>query len=106
MEKNAKRGGWGSGRGLLNGNGLSMAEFADVLSSNLDRPVKDLTELQGVYDFKLKWTPEDTASASDNSESTSLFAAVQEQLGLRLEARKLPIGILVIDHVEKVPTEN
>jgi len=101
------RGGWGSGRGQIDVHGLTMAGFADVLSANLDRPVKDLTDLKGVFEFKLKWIPGDTVSAeTDNPAAASLFAAVQEQLGLKLEARKLAIEILVIDHVEKVPTEN
>jgi uncharacterized protein (TIGR03435 family) len=70
--------------------------------------VKDLTETQGVFEFKLEWTPDDTppGAAPDGRTSASLFAAMQEQLGLRLEARKLPIEILVIDHVEKTPTGN
>jgi uncharacterized protein (TIGR03435 family) len=99
--------GMSSGRGLLAGTRVSMAQFADLLSGNLDRPVKDLTETKGVFDIKLRWTPDETQPAeSDNPAAASLFAAVQEQLGLRLEARKLPIEILVVDHVEKVPTEN
>jgi uncharacterized protein (TIGR03435 family) len=99
-------GGWGSGRGSVDVHGLTMDGFADVLSANLDRPVKDLTELKGVFEFKLKWTTDETPLATDNQTATSLFAAVQEQLGLKLEASKLPIEILVIDHIEKVPTEN
>jgi uncharacterized protein (TIGR03435 family) len=94
-----------SGRGQLSATGVSLEEFADLLSSSLDRPVKDLTEIHDVFDLKLKWTPDGTLPA-DSPTATSLFAAVQEQLGLRLEARKLPIEILVVDHAEKVPTEN
>jgi uncharacterized protein (TIGR03435 family) len=100
------QGGWGSGRGSVDVHGLTMAGFADVLSANLDRPVKDLTELSGVFEFKLKWTTDETQPSSDSPTATSLFTAVQEQLGLKLEARKLPIEILVIDHIERVPTEN
>jgi uncharacterized protein (TIGR03435 family) len=104
--------GTSSGRGLLKGTSVSMAQFADMLSSNLDRPVRDLTELAGVFNIKLTWTPDDESADGqrratlDSPAATSLFAAVQEQLGLRLEGRKLPIEVLVVDHMERVPTEN
>jgi uncharacterized protein (TIGR03435 family) len=107
VEEKDGKAGWGSGRGLIDVHSLTMAGFSDVLSADLDRPVADLTDLKGVFEFKLRWTPDETQPTSpDVPTATSLFAAVQEQLGLRLEARKLPIEILVIDHVEKVPTEN
>jgi uncharacterized protein (TIGR03435 family) len=66
----------------------------------LDHPVVDMTGLKGRYDFALQWAQRDT----DNG--PSLFTAVQEQLGLRLVAQKGPVDILVIDHAEKIPTEN
>jgi uncharacterized protein (TIGR03435 family) len=66
----------------------------------LDRPVIDTTGLKGRYDFTLEWAQRDTDTGQ------SLFTALQEQLGLRLVAQKGPVEILVIDHVEKVPTEN
>src|SRR5580658_339290 len=66
----------------------------------LDRPVLDRTGLSGVYDFMLTWTPESSGSTSDLS-GPSLFTAVQEQLGLKLEIQKAQVEILVIDHVEK-----
>jgi uncharacterized protein (TIGR03435 family) len=74
--------------------------------------VRDLTELPGVFNIKLTWTPDDESADGqrratlDSPAATSLFAAVQEQLGLRLEGRKLPIEVLVVDHMERVPTEN
>jgi len=66
--------------------------------------------LEGNYDFKLEWTPDPGPSAPDGqpvetSVSPSLFSALQEQLGLRLEATKGPVDILVIDRVHK-PSEN
>jgi uncharacterized protein (TIGR03435 family) len=74
--------------------------------------VVDRTGLTAHYDFKLEWTPDPTSSeprdfgssASDPAGPT-LFTAIQEQLGLRLEALKGPVEIFVIDHVEK-PSEN
>lgn len=65
------------------------------------RPVVDMTGLKGAYDMTLDWSPE----AAPNPEKPSLFTAVTEQLGLRLEAQKAPVEILVIDHAEK-PSEN
>jgi uncharacterized protein (TIGR03435 family) len=89
-----------------------MGELASVMQrSALDRPVLDYTGLPGHYDFDLKWTPDETqfggAGLRGTPESTEpdLFAAIQQQLGLRLEATKGPIEALVIDQVER-PTEN
>jgi uncharacterized protein (TIGR03435 family) len=69
-----------------------------------DGPVVDLTGLKGVYDFKLEWITR--AEANEGSDGPSMFDAVQQQLGLKLQSRKQSLEILVIDHVEKVPTEN
>ena len=63
-----------------------------------------MTGLTGNYSFVVYFTPEGPNSA-DGSEP-SIFGALQEQLGLRLEARKGPVELLLIDHAEKVPTEN
>ncbi len=101
--------GTSSGRGRLTGSKVSMAEFAEQLSVQLDRPVQDLTRLQGVFDYKLLWTedkPVAPGAPDDSATGPSLFSAMQEQLGLKLEGRKLPVQILVVDHIERVPTEN
>jgi uncharacterized protein (TIGR03435 family) len=81
----------------------------------LDKPVSDKTGLTGRYDFTLKWTPDETQFAGmdvhvpapvDNPNAPpGLFTAIEEQLGLRLEVRKNPAEVLVIEHVER-PTEN
>jgi uncharacterized protein (TIGR03435 family) len=81
----------------------------------LDKPVVDKTGLTAEFDFDLKWTPDETQFASmgihvpppvDNPNAPpGLFAAIQEQLGLRLEPQKIPAEVLVIDHVER-PSEN
>ncbi len=91
----------GSGRGMLTATGYTLDDFASLLSENLDRPVRNLTGLPGIFDFKLRWSVDDTDPAA-----VSLFAAIQEQLGLRLEGRRIPIEILVIDRAEKFPVEN
>jgi uncharacterized protein (TIGR03435 family) len=73
-------------------------------ANGVDRPVLDRTGLAGSYDYKLTWSP--SLGATDNgSEAVSIFTALQEQLGLRLEPQRAPIEILVIDNAEK-PTEN
>jgi uncharacterized protein (TIGR03435 family) len=78
-----------------------------VANSMLDRPVVDQTGLTGTYDLKLVYTPERTMrqAAEGHPEDLSIFTAVQEQLGLKLEPRRADVEILVVDHVEK-PSEN
>jgi uncharacterized protein (TIGR03435 family) len=93
-----------SGRGRVTAKDQPMAKFADVLTGQVGRPVFEMTGLGGNYSFVLYFTPE-SSTAGDGSEPF-IFAALQEQLGLRLEARKAPVEMLVIDHIEKVPTEN
>ncbi len=98
--------------GLIEGNQWSMSELANVLARSLGQPVTNETDLKGVYDLKLEWTP-DPALESPNGPGSdmaadpgpSLFTALQE-VGLRLESRKVPSDIVVVDHVERVPTEN
>jgi uncharacterized protein (TIGR03435 family) len=113
----------------------TMAMFADMLSRFVDRPVMDMTELKGSYEVALTLSLDDMrnavrsaglmmgpggmpgpapggeegrgaaiASSSDPAPST-IFATVQ-QLGLKLEPRKLPVATIVVDHAEKMPTEN
>ncbi len=88
----------------------SLATLAEELSKEVGRPVVDRTGIAGRYDLKLKWTLDDApASQSQNGSSAdsapSLFTALQEQLGLRLEPGKGPVQVLIIDHVE-MPSEN
>jgi uncharacterized protein (TIGR03435 family) len=64
-----------------------------------------MTGLTSLYDMTLDWAPDNVAADSGSPEKPSLFTAVAEQLGLRLEARKAPVEILAIDHAEK-PAEN
>jgi uncharacterized protein (TIGR03435 family) len=87
-----------------------MAKLAGSLSRfGLDRPVIDRTGLAVGFDLHLKWSIEAPASAgpgtTDDSAGLSIFTALKEQLGLKLESAKGPVEILVIDHVEK-PSEN
>jgi uncharacterized protein (TIGR03435 family) len=86
---------------------LSMSEFANRLSGpvfKLGVPVVNLTGLTGIFDFALDWAPDDIRV--DDPASPSLYTAFQEQLGLKLEASKAPVEVLIVDHVERVPIEN
>jgi uncharacterized protein (TIGR03435 family) len=71
----------------------------------VDRPVLDQTGLTGKYDFQLNLTAGPAGNPATGLGGESVFTAMEEQLGLKLESRKAPIGILVIDHVER-PSEN
>jgi uncharacterized protein (TIGR03435 family) len=89
---------------------LGMGGLAVQLSRELGRTVVDMTGLTGSYDFTLEWTrdqasPPVTDSPVVGPASPSLFTAVQEQLGLKLESRKQPIEMLIIDRAER-PSEN
>src|SRR5579883_151928 len=83
-----------SGRGVLKVRGTTMDRFAQVLARQMDLPVVNQTGLEGAFDFKLEWTPENERSKPDAG--TSIFTAIQEQLGLRLRAQKAPVEVLVI----------
>lgn len=80
------------------------ARFAEFLSSHLDRPVKDMTQLEGEYSFHLEYTPD--AGLRDDPSGVSIFIAIQEQLGLKLEAGNENLELLIIDKVEKTPIGN
>jgi uncharacterized protein (TIGR03435 family) len=101
-------GGLSLGRGHVSGK-VAMPWFADYLSLRLGRPVMDQTELDGTYVIALDWVPDETEApdgGAPGASGPSLFTALQEQLGLKLMGTKGPIEILVIDHMEKIPTEN
>lgn len=102
----------------------TMKEFADRVGAQLGKPVHDLTGLAGKYDFDLTWGRDDTAArGSGTSEANTplsasstgsgpadfqqmMIAAVQSEIGLKLEQKKGMVEIIVVDHAEKVPTEN
>ena len=86
---------------------MTTKSLAAMLSGEAGRMVLDKTELTGSYDFTLTWANDDepTAANADAASGPTLFTAVQEQLGLKLESSKGPVEVLVIDSVEK-PGEN
>ena len=92
----------------------TVALLAEELSKRLGRVVIDKTGIQGRYDILLNWTPDDAAAPPSNGSSgisaasesgPSIFTAVQEQLGLKLESQKGPVQVLVVDSIE-MPSAN
>jgi uncharacterized protein (TIGR03435 family) len=75
--------------------GLTMPLLADILSGYTDRPVVDRTGLQGAYGVTLNF------SLTNRDDQPSIFTAVQEQLGLKLDPARAPVEVLVIDHIQK-----
>ncbi len=86
--------------GHLTAQALSMSSVAMALSRQLNRTVLDKTELTGDYDFTLEWTPEQDYAAHGSS-VTSIFTAIEQQLGLKLELQEVATDFLIIHHVEK-----
>ena len=84
---------------------MGMAELARILALDLKQPVNDETGLKGEFAFTLEWTRGLSESDDSPSSRPSLFTAVQEQLGLRLQATKGPIEVLAIDSAER-PSAN
>lgn len=95
--------------GSIIGRGVTIGRLASALSASLGVVVLDETGMQGLHDFQLSWAPEPLADGVDvsapSSLPTSVFTAVREQLGLRLEPRTVPEGSIVIERLER-PTPN
>jgi uncharacterized protein (TIGR03435 family) len=110
-----------TGRNRMLASHESMAHLADMLSNQLGRPVVDETGLKGFYDFTLEYAPgasmgplpppppgldAGTPATASTPDAADLFSAIQAQIGLKLQQKKGPVDLLVIDRLEKVPTEN
>jgi uncharacterized protein (TIGR03435 family) len=98
----------GTGAARLDGirsNHMNMTKLATLLSRMTRMPVIDKTGLTGSYQFDLRYANE-VSKTDEIPEGPSIFTAVQEQLGLKLESKKGPVEVLVIDHAEKIPLEN
>jgi bla regulator protein blaR1 len=108
------------GRGQISGEGVELDMLTNALSNQLGRPVVDRTGLKGPFDLKLEWTPDPgqgggqfggplppgvDAPPPPDPNGPSIFTAIQEQLGLRLESSKGPVETIVIDKAEK-PSAN
>jgi len=113
---------------------MNMASVVNMLAALLGRPVVDQTGLKGNYDFDLEYTPDESprmspggaptpvpsarggapgagetqvpSASTPSNDGVTLLDAVQSQLGLKLEAKKGPVDVVVVDHIEKAPTEN
>ena len=96
--------GWGSVRdGQIDYRDADLETLAYSLSGEVGRIVLDETGLTGKYDLTLKWTPDEERGAVDAG--PSIFTAVQEQLGLKLESTTRPVDTIVVDHIER-PSPN
>jgi uncharacterized protein (TIGR03435 family) len=94
--------GGGGGPGAIDLPNTTMNSLAGMLTAMLKRPVADRTGATGDYEVKLRFAPEEDAEST----LPSIFTAVQEDLGVKLESAKVPVEMVVIDHLEKAPTEN
>jgi uncharacterized protein (TIGR03435 family) len=92
----------------LSAQDIPIAEFARSLESRAGRPIIDETGLAGRYDFKIhfEWVPRPTNAGVASDPSPSLFTAVDEQLGLKLESATSPFPHLTIDSIEREPRDN
>jgi uncharacterized protein (TIGR03435 family) len=102
---NEARAGIQRGCGQMIGTNTTMANLSIYLARQLDRPVLDRTGLTGRYSFQFEWTPHTLPCSGSPDSAPSIFTALQEKLGLKLESVKGPVDALVIDHAEK-PSEN
>jgi uncharacterized protein (TIGR03435 family) len=102
--------------GKIISNRIPMATLVTLLSRFLGETVVDMTGMKGWYAVNLEWTPEppesrrppesQPAAPADVAPGPTIFSAVESQLGLKLEHRKGPLDIMVIDHAERVPVGN
>jgi uncharacterized protein (TIGR03435 family) len=92
---------------------MTMLMLATLIARFTRTPVLDQTALPGAFEVKLDWTRDNSlpaaapgAVAAEPADGPSIFEAVQTQLGLKLEKRKGPVDVLVVDHAEKTPLAN
>jgi len=89
---------------ILTGKAMSMSDLATALADDVHREVVNKTNLEGRSDITLKWS-DDVAAETGGPNVISIFTAIEEQLGLKLQPSKGPVQTLVVDHAE-MPTEN
>jgi uncharacterized protein (TIGR03435 family) len=93
--------------GAIQGTKMPTGMLAELLTRQTGLPVVDETGLTGPFVIKLKWEPEETrANGNSDPMGPSIYTALQEQLGLKLVSKKNPVEYLVVQHAERVPTEN
>lgn len=84
----------------------SMEHFAGALTSQIRQPILNDTGLTGKYDFVLSWSTAAMRPNAPADSGPSIFAAIQEQVGLRLESKKIPVDTVIVEHIERTPSEN
>lgn len=101
------------GPGRIEATRITTQKLADLLAGITGQQVVDETGIEGGFDFTLEWSPDETQKNGPpldgdavGASGPSIYSALQEQLGLKLEGRKGPVEILVVDHIEKAPAEN
>lgn len=87
---------------------IPMSALAYELADSMGSVVVDMTGLDGVYDFQLRWASDDMSSTAGGDANTapSIFTALQDTLGLTLQRQKVPVDTIVVDHIDRTPTEN
>lgn len=85
---------------------IPMRRFAEFLSERVNRPVLDQTGLNGSFEFTLDWAIDDAPATNEGEAGPSIFTALQEQLGLKLNSTKGPVQTIVIDHADRAPSDN
>jgi uncharacterized protein (TIGR03435 family) len=89
------------GKGQLIATKVGMPLLSRALAGELGATAIDRTNLGGAYDLKLEWNPDEDVSAALSNSGPSIFTAMQEQLGLRLQSGKAPVDVVVVDYAEK-----
>jgi len=106
--------GWSMGNGSFQGKAVPIDSFVFSLSNEVSRLVVNKTGLKGNYEIALKWAPDEMRASADASNAASsssadsgpsIFAALEEQLGLKLVSSKGPVDVIVVDHIER-PSQN
>jgi uncharacterized protein (TIGR03435 family) len=92
-------GAWYSQPDHLEARGVELGRLVEGLAPLVERVVVDHTKLVGLFDWDLRWLP---AADSSTDLPTSIYTALAEQLGLKLDSRRLPVDVIVVDHVERL----
>lgn len=107
-----------SGPAFISGINMSTSELAVALGKVLGRPVIDGTHLSDGFDIRLRWLPDNEAAVTQERQyakqygidvdnlPSSVFTAVEEQLGLKLQSAKIPSRVITVDNINRQPTQN
>jgi uncharacterized protein (TIGR03435 family) len=82
-----------------------VADFCKVVEGQLGRPVTDATRLDGKYDFNVSWNANNLGTEASGDDSATMYSAIRS-LGLKLESHKEPVEVVVVDRVERSPSDN